>query len=369
MDNPFSDPSLWSRRRILKLGIFSAIPGVAALLSAGDAGASTLVLTLPAKQMQDRADKFRNDFVVSYLRPNAPYPIYSVLYRSGLLPDNIDAERAIGSRGSLVFNGNKMVFSHPSNAQTILPYHALMADQLIGLEVAVPQDLEITIAQSGDSLTFGLNPSIGLKVLDKIRISGIVLPIPSQLRFTSATLSKNALRYNLSNASKPDDRYAVILDFTNNTGSPSITSARDSSRPRNASAMAIFCLLLLVATPACVNHGPYTGQAPSQPPPTPYPDKEICFNQPAPTDFIRIDSKAAGLVNCPSTGPTDFNVDVYTDYVNRSSGDQLLVCADAPLPTAAGWVDVSGSYHDEQGCDALKYSGTTYANVRLIRKS
>jgi hypothetical protein len=356
--------SLFSRRVFLRASAF---------LAAGKAfenplfpDAKTIVISVPAKGMRDRADAFRKMFVANYLASNTPFPVFSLLAKSGLLPDSLDAERKLGACGNLLATGGVFRLSAPPQADITLPYHAFIADQSLRNEVTIPKDLTIRVQDDAASgrLQVNFQPPIQVHQIDRLTVNGIVAPIPATVLLTQIILDSKQLRYNVTD-SKGSPQYAIVLDFALESGAPSIHFEGAALRKPNGF-LAAFLTFALCITTGCVNnvHGSGSGQPL---PPTPYPDKEVCFNQSAPPGFIRIDSKSAGLAGCPNTDPTVLNVFVYTDYVNRSSGAQLLVCADAPIPP--GWTDASGAYHDDKGCDAAKYVGTQYGNERLIYKN
>jgi hypothetical protein len=325
--------------------------------------AGVLTITVPAQQMRSRANGFRHSLLTDYVVPKTPYPIYSVLFRSGLLPDDINAERQLGRCGNIVFAGNVARLSSPPATDLMLPYHILLSDQQLRNQITIPKQLTITITRgpNDESTRFDFSPAIGVHQVDRYTINGIVAPIPADLQLATIYIDANLMRYEL-NASNGIS-YHLVLDFTKAAGPPVISGSMRRRGSRLAALVAACCLGLT----GCINNvGSGGGSGSSQPPP-PYPDQEVCYNQPAPSGYIRINSKAGGLAGCPSTGPTALNIFVYTNYVNQPSKTQLEVCADAPIPS--GWYDVSGAYHDEHGCDSAQYSGTSYANARLIYKS
>jgi hypothetical protein len=126
---------------------------------------------------------------------------------------------------------------------------------------------------------------------------------------------------------------------------------------------AVLTLGSILSLSGCVNHGS-VGPGPS-PTPTAFPNLEVCIGAAAPSGYIRIDSAAAGLSGCsPTPSPTTPNVNIYMNYSNQPIGAQFPVCASEAVPP--GYIAVSGPYHDDHGCDALVYAGTTFQNERMI---
>lgn len=127
----------------------------------------------------------------------------------------------------------------------------------------------------------------------------------------------------------------------------------------------VLVFIFALCLSGCVNHG----NAPPGPP-GPYPQLEVCYNSSSvPSGYIRVGSKEELRSDCPQASPGQLNVFIYTRYDNLPVGSELLVCADQTtfLP---GWEDVSGGYHDANGCDASAHPDPNFANVRLIyRKS
>jgi hypothetical protein len=356
-----------SRREFLSFlatAVGLGVPVLAALRAEAQAGEITL--TLPAKQMGERATSFKSSFVQNYFKPNAPYPIYRVLYESGLLPDDVEAERTLGRCGNIIFSSGVATLAVQPTASLVLPYHVDLAAQHLRNEVTIAKNVTIPIQMSSDEsqLTFSFNPPVSIKQIDRLTLNGVVAPIPQQVDLTDVIISGSSLSYRLhSNATNLN--YRIMLDFTTDSGSPKL-SFLNGPRSRTpwsvASSVAACCLSLI----GCINNGAFGGGSGSGQP-TQYPNKEVCYNQSAPTGYVRIDSKAAGLDGCSSADPSFLNVFVYRDYIDQPSKAQFPVCADAPIPP--GYIDVSGAYHDEQGCDAAKYKGTSFENSRMIYKN
>jgi hypothetical protein len=107
-----------------------------------------LTLTIPAKQMSDRAKAFKLSFLNNYFVPQAPYPVYRVLYQAGLLPDDLEAERAIGRCGTVIFNGGTATLAVPPIGPLVLPYHVDLTGQHLRNEVTIPPNIKIPIQKS-----------------------------------------------------------------------------------------------------------------------------------------------------------------------------------------------------------------------------
>lgn len=119
-----------------------------------------------------------------------------------------------------------------------------------------------------------------------------------------------------------------------------------------------FCFLLA----GCINNRGATG------PPLPYLDIEQCFTNPnAPAGYIRTGSREELRDDCPQAAPGQLNILIFTRYDNLGVGARLVVCADQQIPS--GWEDISGGYHDANGCDALAHPDPNFANVRKIYHS
>jgi hypothetical protein len=100
-------------------------------------------------------------------------------------------------------------------------------------------------------------------------------------------------------------------------------------------------------------------------PPPPYLQIEQCYTNPtAPAGYIRTGSKEELRDDCPQTAPGQLNILIFTRYDNLGIGSRLVVCADQQIP--GGWEDISGGYHDPDGCDALAHPDPNFANVRKI---
>jgi hypothetical protein len=318
-----------------------------------------LLLVFPAKQMQKRAQAFLDDLQNSYVKTETPYPVYSVLFESELLPDTLASMQAVGHCGNLVPKDGTFRFSKPPAADLALPYHAILDDQSLRNEIILPKDLTIhyTAAAPGQPTSFVFEP-IAVHQVDRLKMNGVVVPIPEHLMLSAIRISALGLRYELA-APDGSAAYGIVLDFTTDAGSPKISyeaELKPVGRSITGAGLALLLVLLWAETTGCLNH--HDG------PPRAIQDIEQCFNQPAPDGYVRIDSKAAGLAGCPGADPNHLNVFVYTNYSSKPSGTKLLVCSDAPVPR--GWIDVSGSYHAEKGCDSARYHGTAYDNVRLI---
>lgn len=356
-----------SRREFLSFLATTVGLGVPALVALrAEAEGGEITLTLPAKQMSERANSFKSSFIQNYFKPQTPYPVYRILYESGLLPDDVDAERALGRCGNIVFSSGVATLTVPPTAALVLPYHVDLAAQHLRNQITIAKNVTIPVQVSTDEsqVTFSFNPPIGIKQIDRLTIGGVVAPIPEEVDLTDVSINGTSLSYRLhSNATNLN--YRIVLDFTTDSGSPKLSlliAPRFRGRWSAAALLGACCLSML----GCINNGALGGGGGSGQP-TAYPNKEICYNQPAPTGYVRIDSKAAGLDGCPSADPSFLNVFVYRDYVDQPSKAQFPVCADAPIPP--GYIDVSGAYHDEQGCDAAKYKGTSFGNSRMIYKS
>jgi hypothetical protein len=355
-----------TRRNFLTQGSLLLAGGT--ILARAAQNGSTITLTFPAKQMAGRASVFRNTFLNDYFVPKKPFPIYSVLAQSGLLPDDISAERSLGGCGSFIFNNGTATFSNPPKSDIILPYHVELAGQSPRNNVTIPAHLKIVIQQTAANagLSFTFDPPINVKQIDRLKLSnGIVAPIPEIVLVSAVQLDQNALHYDCTSSGN-GIKYEIVLDFTQATGDPRVSLGPAHGNKANW-ALNAFALLLSIGLIGCVNNMGNTTGGPAPPTPTPYPDKEVCYNAPVPTGFVRIDSQPAGLSGCPSTGPTDVNVFIYKDYVDQPSKTQFAICSDAPIPP--GYIDISGPYHDDHGCDYLKYQGTPYDNSRLIYKT
>jgi len=355
-----------TRRRFLTHGSLLLAGGTILARAAQDG--STITLTFPAKQMAARALAFRNTFLNDYFVRRTPFPIYSVLAQSGLLPDDIDAERSLGSCGSLTFNNGTATFSKPPSSDIMLPYHVELAGQSPRNNVTIPANLKIAIQQSGvdAGLSFTFSPPINVKQIDRLKLNnGVIAPIPESVLVSAVQLDQSALRYGFTSPSN-SVHYRIVLDFTQASGDPKL-SLGPAHGNRASWTLSALALLISIGLVGCVNNMGNSSGGPGAPVPAPYPDKEVCYNAPVPTGFVRIDSQPAGLSGCPSTGPTDLNVFIYKDYVDQPSKTQFAICSDAPIPP--GYIDVSGAYHDDHGCDYLKYQGTPYDNSRLIYKT
>lgn len=347
-----------SRRWFISAGVAIAAVGGAQLASRAG---GTLTITVPAMQMAKRASDFRRSLISDYLASQTPYPIYSVLFRSGLLPDDIQAEQRLGRCGNIVFANNIATLSAPPSSDLVLPYHILLSDQQLRNEITIPKQLQISITRAaGDqAITFGFSPAIGVKQIDRYTVNGIVAPIPADLKLNALFISDASMRYEFTAAN--GIAYMIVLDFTAASGPPQLSLRRRSSGGSWLALLLAGCISLT----GCVNNmgGGINGSG--NPPPA-YPDKEVCYDQPAPTGYVRINSKIGGLNGCVASSGVP-NIYVYTDYIDQPSKTQLEVCADAPIPP--GYYDVSGAYHDDKGCDSDEHAGTTYANARLIYKT
>jgi hypothetical protein len=319
-----------------------------------------LLLVFPAKQMQQRAQMFVDDLQNSYVSTGTPYPIYSVLFESELLPDTLASMQAVGRCGDLISKDGTFKFSKAPTADLTLPYHAILDNQTLRNEIVLPKDLMIhyTAAAAGRPTSFTFEPAIAVHQVDRLKMNGVVAPIPERLMLSAIRVSALGLRYELAT---PDGSaaYGIVLDFTADSGDLKINYEAELTPMRRSITgigLALLLVLMWAGTTGCQNH--HDG------PPQAIQDIEQCFNQPAPDGYVRIDSKAAGLAGCPSSDPNSLNVFVYTNYSSKPSSTKILACSDAPIP--GGWIDVSGSYHAEKGCDAVRYHGTSYDNVRLI---
>lgn len=320
-----------------------------------------LLLVFPAKQMQKRTQAFVDNLQDSYVKTGTPYPIYSVLFESELLPDTLVSMQAMGHCGNLLTKDNAFTFSKRPVADLTLPYHAILDNQTLRIEIILPKNLTIhyTAATAGQPTSFVFEPAIAVHQVDRLKMNSVVAPIPERLMLSAIRSSASSLRYELST---PDESaaYGVVLDFTADSGSPKISyEAKLAPMRRSIRGVGLSLVFALMWTGliGCQNHN-------DGGPPQAIQDIEQCFDQPAPDGYVRINSKAAGLAGCPSSDPNTLNVFVYTNYSSKSSGTKLLVCSDAPIP--GGWIDVSGSYHAEKGCDSARYHGSSYDNVRLI---
>lgn len=352
-----------SRRAFIRTGILSAL-GVRTSRSAGAAPNIRVLVILPAKQMQQRTAKFVKTFVEGYLKTSKPYPVFSVLFRSGLLPDTVESMKAVGALGDLVQHDGSFTFSKPPANDLVLPYHMLISDQTLKSEVSVPKNLVITTisnAANGE-LAFSFSPSVIVRQIDQLKINGAVAPIPKTILVQRIKISDTTLKYEFSNDAG-NKLYGVVLDLQKDSGDPAIDFEQASVAPKPSGTR-------WLALVACVCIGLVGcskddfGKRPGQPAPQPFPDQEVCSTGAVPAGFIRIDSKVAGLDKCPIVDPAVANVYVYANYANQPRDTKILVCADSPIPP--GWEDLSGSYQDSSGCDSLKFKSSPFANVRLI---
>lgn len=350
----------WMSRRTFAWSSFLTVGCLGTRAIAKGFAQGRLLLVFPAKQMRERAQTFVDDLQNSYVKTGTPYPIYSVLFESELLPDTLASIQAVGHCGNLILKDNAFKFSKAPTADLTLPYHAILDDQTLHNEITLSKDLTIhyTAAAAGQPTSFIFEPAIAVHQVDRLKMNGVVAPIPERLMLSAIRISASGLRYEL-NTPDGSAAYGIVLDFTSDSGSPKISYEAELKPVRRSitgMGLALLLALMWAGTTGCQNHQDGPLQA--------IQDIEQCFNQPAPDGYVRINSKAAGLAGCPSSDPNSLNVFVFTNYSSKPSGTKLLVCSDAPIP--GGWIDVSGSYHAEKGCDSARYHGTSYDNVRLI---
>jgi hypothetical protein len=342
--------------------------GSRSALSAVNAPAIRVVIILPAKHMQPRTVDFVKTFVDGYIKTSEPYPIFTVLFRSGLLPDTADSMKAVGACGDLVQHDSSFTFSKPPLNDLKLPYHVFADNQVLRNEVTLPKNLAIatTANSDGTELAASFSPNVSIRQIDQLKVNGEAVPLPNTILLQRIKITGTTLRYEFTNigASK---LYGLVLDFQADSGAPKVdieVASAISSRPIQRKWLALLVYVCLGLSGCSKDDLGKRAAQPGPQPTQPFPDREVCSTMPAPAGFIRIGSKVAGLAGCPIINPAVANVNVYTDYTDQPQGEKLLVCADAPVP--AGWQDISGSYQDPTGCDSLKYQQAPFANVRLI---
>jgi hypothetical protein len=95
---------------------------------------------------------------------------------------------------------------------------------------------------------------------------------------------------------------------------------------------------------------------------------EVCYNATTTTTgYIRTGSRQELRADCPQTSPGHLNILIFKRYDNLPVGSSLIVCADQQPP--ASWQDISGGYHDTNGCDAVAHPDSAFANVRKIYRA
>lgn len=341
----------YSRRGFCAAACASVLAVSARRLFGNDPGWT--VLSIPASQMKDRAAQFRKMMWQSYLQPKLAVPVFELMTQAKIIPQTIAQERELGALGGIATSGNSLVFSKPAPGRVIdATFPVELYGKTFDITVSVPGDLSIGGKWSADQFSFEFGRGMLVGIPQTAAVKALPIKIPPRMLLQSIVLDDSQLTYYVVDPTPTGMKLRIKMDFA---AAPNVSVLRGLK-----SWLLITCMMCFIWLTGCTNFGDATGG------PNPYPDKEVCYNAPAPDGYIRIGSKAAGLSGCPSPQPNALNVNVYTNYSQQPVKTQLQVCSDAPIPN--GWMDISGSFHSEDGCDYQKYTHTGYANVRTIYK-
>jgi hypothetical protein len=134
----------------------------------------TFTFCFPANQMSANAVAFRRDFVDAYLKPQAPYPIFTAMYHANIAPESKDDEMRLGRRGPFIFMGpSQVVNSAPPSAcdpaasplctKPIFPFE--LGGKMSRVQVDLLPTVQVSVSD-GTALVFDFGEGIPIHFLD-----------------------------------------------------------------------------------------------------------------------------------------------------------------------------------------------------------
>ncbi|PWT98978.1 MAG: hypothetical protein C5B51_28120 [Terriglobia bacterium] len=297
-----------------------------------------LEFRVPAAEMFDRVQRFRQAFVKNYMEPPAPYPVAVCLVEAGIKPRTQEQLDLLLSLAPLT-NENDALHGSTGGIVVAPEFEFLLAGQMGIVTVFVPDDIEIRVAHTETELVFSAETPFGVQVSGGIQIGGVPFPT-SVLELREIAIDESGVRYRLIQTKGQAQRIDIVLDF-------------HPTRMDYSMAGALKALVVRLASDA----GPCTGTPGGGgvgDPSTGIKQQTICADTPIPDGWIKVNTaNDASVCGFPSD-PRLQNVWIIEKYEERPIGTRMTVCADRPrfpsgqdVPT--GWI-VKGRHNDPAGC-------------------
>lgn len=184
-------------------------------------------INIPAANMKATVTQFRDQFEKDYLAPRQPFPLFSMMYRAGIHPLDIDDEIRIGKGSD--GKARTAIFSSDGSAMTSngvdakgVTFQMLLQGKVSNVLVDCPGHLSArvtteSIGSENNRLQFSFDQPLKFHVDP----ASLGLPVPGDLYLRSISLSDTALDYQFSTspASAAATAFELNLDLTkSNTG-------------------------------------------------------------------------------------------------------------------------------------------------------